>query len=95
MGTEDSQVQKQRDALALSKSVVQRPAPSNVQSTSRPLDLTVGEFITYPEFAPSQTSLPPLVTLRRLLLVLYLTAGATATIYLVAKVLDFHSSLIL
>jgi hypothetical protein len=87
MGTEDSQVQKQRDALALSKSVVQRPAPSNLQSTSRPLDLTVGEFITYPEFAPSQTSLPPLVTLRRLLLVLYLTAGATATIYLVAKLL--------
>ena len=96
MGTDDSQVQKQRDALALSKSVVQRPAPSNSQSPACPLESSVGELITYPEFAPTPQALrPPLVSLRRLLLLLYLTSGATATVYLVAKVAYSEFSLLI
>ena len=87
MGTEDSQVQKQKDALAHSKSVVQRPPKSTQQTAVHHLEATVGEFITYPEFAPSsQAKLPPLVSFRRLVLLLYLTSGATAAAYLVAKV---------
>lgn len=91
MGEEDkdSHLQKQRDALAHSKSVVQRPprssnpSPANLAST---LENSVGEFITYPEFAPAQqTSLAPLLSLRRLLLLVYLSTGATVSAYVVAK----------
>ena len=91
MGEEDkdSQLQKQRDALAHSKSVVQRPPRSPNRSPTNPaptLENSVGEFITYPEFAPAQpTSLAPLLSLRRVLLLVYLSTGATLSAYVVAK----------
>lgn len=79
-------VRQQKEALAKAKSVVQRPeVPKSSQSFQ--VNPTVPEVITYPEFAPHQhTPRSPLVTLPRLLLVLYLTAGAAFTTYLVSKV---------
>lgn len=79
-------IRQQKEALAKAKSVVQRPyvpkSPTSPQVISR-----APEVITYPEFAPLQhTPVSPLVTLQRLLLVLYLTAGAAFTSYLVSKV---------
>jgi hypothetical protein len=85
-GSSDA-VRQQKEALAKAKDVVQRPDVSN-SPQSLQVNLTVPEVITYPEFAPHQhTPRSPLVTLRRLLLVLYLTAGAAFTSYLVSKVL--------
>jgi|SRR5271155_1134360 len=83
-----SQIQKQKEALEKAKSVVQRPV---VQKTVPPDPFarqTHPTFITYPEFAPANSQSPKaLLTLRRLLLVLYLCAGTATTIYAVSKVL--------
>ena len=84
----DSQVQKQKDALAKAKSVVQRPsAPNTPPQSQNVTNSNLPKFITYPEFAPAQQcSGDRMVSLRHLLLVLYLSAGTAATIYIVSKV---------
>jgi hypothetical protein len=86
----ENQLQKQKDALTKAKSVVQRP-PAQISSQPQPVaNSKAPTFITYPEFAPSQQgSDGTIVSLRRLLLVLYLSAGTAATVYLVSKVLIF------
>jgi hypothetical protein len=85
----DTKVQKQKDALAKAKSVVQRPPPAAI--SSQPQNVTYAnppKFITYPEFAPiHQGEGGTKVSLHRLLLVLYLSAGTAATIYIVSKVI--------
>ena len=84
----DSQVQKQKDALAKAKSVVQRPSTPNTPPQSQNvINSNLPKFITYPEFAPArQHSSDRVVSLRRLLLVLYLSAGTAATMYIISKV---------
>jgi hypothetical protein len=84
----DSLVQKQKDALDKAKSVVQRlpvfKTPPQSQNVTDPVNLP--KFITYPEFAPLPPGSGSLVSLRRLFLLLYLSAGTAATIYAVSKV---------
>jgi hypothetical protein len=84
----DSLAQKQKDALAKAKSVVQRPSTQNAPPHSQNVtNSSLPKFITYPEFAPTQQcSGDRMVSLRRLLLVLYLSAGTAATIYIVSNV---------
>jgi len=81
-------IQKQKEAMAKAKSVVQRPG---VQKEVSPTTLTGHSqptFITYPEFAPSIAhSSKSWLTLRRLLLLLYLCTGTATTIYAVSKAL--------
>ena|ERR1700736_88814 len=82
----NSQIQKQQEALAKARSVVQRLA-GNDKSSKPELSTKSPPPITYPEFAPlQQAKVTPLVTFRRLLLVLYLSAGTATTLYLVSKV---------
>jgi len=52
--------------------------PSEVASQPRP--------ITYPEFAPREPAGSPLLSLRRLLLLVYLSAGAASVAYILSKV---------
>ena len=84
----NTQVQKQKDALAKARSVVQRPsAPNTPPQSQNVINSNLPRFITYPEFAPArQHSSDRVVSLGRLLLVLYLSAGTTATMYIVSKV---------
>lgn len=81
-------IQKQKEALEKAKSVMQRPgvkkavAPKGLAGQNQPT------FITYPEFAPINSQTPkPFLTVRQLLLVLYLCAGTATTIYAVSKAL--------
>jgi hypothetical protein len=84
---QSDQIQKQKEALEKSKSVVQRPAGNTKSQQPEKVITNSPPPITYPEFAPAQqVTAPPLVSLRRLLLVLYLSAGTAATLYLVSKV---------
>src|SRR5271169_2683803 len=84
----DSLVQKQKDALEKEKLLVQRPPVSGTPPQSQNVTDRVNpsKFITYPEFAPLSPGSGSMVSLRRLLLVLYLSAGTAATIYVVSKV---------
>jgi len=87
----DNQLKKQKDALANAKSVVQRPTaskPTSSSEVSSSNNRLPSKFITYPEFAPSQpkSSSGSRVSLHRLLLVLYLSAGAGVTMYLLSRV---------
>jgi hypothetical protein len=78
-----TQIQKQKDTLAKAKTVVHRPDELNDSRHS----VSLAPPITYPEFAPAQQGTAPrLVTFRRLLLVLYLSISAAATLYIVSKV---------
>lgn len=91
MGNEDDKdkrhddlVRKQREALENARSVVQRPT---VQVPTEPKVAQPKSFVTYPEFAPSPANSPgSRISFRRLLLALYLSAGAGATMYVVSKV---------
>jgi hypothetical protein len=84
------QVQKQKEALLKAKSVVQRPVTTKAAASPPANTAPPPQIVTYPEFAPSQTiAAPPLVTLRRLLLTLYLSAGTAATCYILSKVKIF------
>jgi len=81
-----TQLQKQKEALAKSKSVLQRPAGRTKSPQPESAAINQPPPITYPEFAPAHSDTAPrLVTLRRLLLVLYLSAGAATTMYIVSK----------
>jgi len=83
-----SQIQKQKKALEKAKSVVQRPVVQKAVPPDHITPQTQPTFITYPEFAPTNSQSPKtLLTLHRLLLVLYLCAGTTTAVYAVSKVL--------
>ena len=88
----DSQVQKQRDVLKKAGSVVQRPPAPTTPFQSQNVTTNSSDsskFITYPEFAPLQQGSRSLLSLRRLFVVLYLSIGTTATVYVVSKVHPF------
>jgi hypothetical protein len=86
-GNNATQLQKQKEALAKSKSVLQRPAGRTKSPQPESAAINQPPPITYPEFAPAHSDTAPrLVTLRRLLLILYLSAGAATTTYIVSKV---------
>jgi hypothetical protein len=90
----DEGVRQQKEALAKAKAAVQRPSVPKAPQSPQIWNSNSSEVLTYPEFAPSQhTPVSPLVTLRRLLLVLYLTTGTAFTLFLVSKVClacEFH-----
>ena len=82
-----AQMQKQKEALEKAKSLVQRPTAKSTSSAQPASEIKPPTFVTYPEFAPEkQCSVGTLLSLRRLLVVLYLAFGATATMYLISKV---------
>jgi hypothetical protein len=83
----DEAVRQQKEALAKAKAAVQRLSVPKSPQSPQVWNSNCSEILTYPEFAPSQhTPVSPLVTLRRLLLVLYLTTGTAFTLFLVSKV---------
>jgi hypothetical protein len=97
MGDEDvgkkhsDQISKQKEALAKARSLVNRPEAAKKLSTSPSLEpdyASPPKFVTYPEFEPVTNSKTPLLTLRRLVLLLYLSAGTATTIYAISKVFD-------
>ena len=80
-------IQKQKEALAKAKSLVHRPIDQKSVHGQNVQDTNSNPFITYPEFAPSsQQSASSMISFRRLFLAFYLTAGASATIYIASKV---------
>lgn len=94
MGNEDGkkhsdQISKQKEALAKARSLVNRPEAVKNLPTSPSLESdhpAPPKFVTYPEFAPVTKSKAPFLTLRRLVLLLYLSAGTATTIYAISKV---------
>jgi hypothetical protein len=89
-----SQVRKQKEALEKAKSLAQRPpvqTPSETQITKN--NSKAASFVTYPEFAPPPASSPGRIfTLRHLLLLVYLSCGTTAVVYLLSKVVYSENS---
>jgi len=94
MGNEDDgkkhsdQISKQKEALAKARSLVNRPEAAKKLPTSPTLEsdyTSPPKFVTYPEFEPVINSKAPLLTLRRLVLLLYLSAGTATTIYAISK----------
>jgi hypothetical protein len=93
MGDEDGnehsdQISKQKEALEKARSLVNRPdAEKPPKSPSLEPDRPpLPKFVTYPEFEPVTNSKAPFLTLRRFVLLLYLSAGAATTIYVISKV---------
>jgi hypothetical protein len=83
----DEAVRQQKEALVNARATVQRPSMPKSPQSPQVWNSNSSEILTYPEFAPSQrVPVSPLVTLRRLLLVLYLTTGTAFTLFLVSKV---------
>ena len=83
----DEAVRQQKEALVKTKAAVQRPSIPKSHQSPQVWNSNSSQILTYPEFAPSQhTPISPLVTLRRLLVVLYLTTGTAFTLFLVSKV---------
>jgi hypothetical protein len=95
MGDEDvgkkhsDQISKQKEALAKARSLVNRPEAAKKPPTSQSLEdhAAPPKFVTYPEFEPVTNSKAPFLTLRRLVLLLYLSAGTATTIYAISKVI--------
>jgi len=92
-GDHKSFLQKQKEALEKAKSMVERPVVQKKPESQGLENQPPKSVVTYPEFAPPLPS--SRISFRRLLLVLYLSAGTAATMYILSKVSSHESVLIL
>jgi hypothetical protein len=82
----EEQTQKHKGALEMARAIVGRPS-NHKPSQPTSADTTPYRFVTYPEFMPSRSgSVGSTVTLRRLLLISYISAGAVASAFFVLRV---------
>ena len=91
MSAEELQKMKEAREKAKSVSVMGKLKEETIKKTADKVQTKPKHIMAYPEFAPViKANRPPLVTWRRFLLALYLSAGATATMYILTKVSHQH-----